>query len=834
MKNRSVFRLSLLVHSVSLALFSYGAAAESFNSSLLVGNSADMDWSNSKLVMTPGAYDLDVYVNNVWRGKFKLSVANDDQGTLLINKNDVELLDILELDDIVNNKSADKIDVNTLLHGGKSTLVPGALRLDLEIPQAYVKEQSRNWVSPQKWDQGINGLYSNYNFNYYNFHGLQDGYSNSDNLYLSLNSGLNLYGFHLLDSSSWMRYSATGTGRWINATRYVEKPIAAIDSVLRMGRSYTTSDYFDTVRFLGVTLNKSRQMLPDSENVYMPVISGIATSSATISIYQDGHVIHQVNVPPGPFSIRDLMPTGSRSDLSVEVKNTGGSIERFVVPFSSIPDMLREGSSDYQINVGKVDMRNVSDDSQFAQFSYSRGLNNYLTATAGGIWSRDYQSLLLGSAVSIPYAGSLSASVEESQYRLPGDSKRTGEKYSLSWSKYFPTRTNISLATYYYRTQDYASFSDYVLTRSDIKDYGGTGTSTVDSKQAFSTNITQPLGDDFGRLSLSAYWRDYWHGQKSNRQYNLTWSNAYHNVNYAVSLRRTEVTQSYYDYETNYEGDLVTALRSRGRTENSLYFSVTVPMSIFGSAGSLSSHASLRNGKYSSSDVSLSGDTANVDYSVMLNHDQDGNSRAADFYANWKNDYTSMNSGVTLAREYRQLSLGASGNLLAWQGGVLVSPNNGRNFVIIEAPGVVNATVNYDPSTHTNAKGIALVTSATPYRQNNYHLEQDGTQSSDVDLEGNILNVAPYEGSISWLKYKTDTRKLFTFDVKTAEGGQLPFGAVVSGEKNEELGYVAQGSQIFVKSQTLPTSLKVNISKGKVKKTCTIYHPAEQADNICR
>lgn len=147
---------------------------------------------------------------------------------------------------------------------------------------------------------------------------------------------------------------------------------------------------------------------------------------------------------------------------------------------------------------------------------------------------------------------------------------------------------------------------------------------------------------------------------------------------------------------------------------------------------------------------------------------------------------------------------------------------------------MVNAVVNGDTSAHTNSKGIALITSATPYRQNNFHLEQDGTQKSDVDLEGNLLNVAPYEGSISWLKYKTDTRRLFTFDVQTAEGGQLPFGAVVSGAGNEEVGYVAQGSQIFIRSETLPASLKVNISKGKTKKFCTISQPAEHAENICR
>lgn len=834
MKNRFLFRISLLIQSISVALLSIGAGAETFNSSLLVGNSADMDWSNSRLVMKPGVYDLDVYVNNVWRGKFTLSVTNDEKGTLLMNKKDIPFLDILRLDDVVNKYSSDKLDVNTLLHGGKSTLEPGTLRLDLEVPQAFVKERSRNWVSPQKWEQGINGFYTNYNFNYYNFRSLQKGFSDSDNIYLSLNSGLNLYGWHLLDSSSWMRYSSMGKGNWLNNTRYVEKPIASIDSVLRIGRSYTASDYFDTVRFRGITLNKSRQMLPDSENVYMPVITGIANSSAVISISQDGHVIHQVNVPPGPFAIRDLMPTGSRSDLSVEVKNTGGSIERFVVPFSSIPDMLRPGSSDYQVNVGKVDLRSVDDNSNFAQFSYSHGVNNYLTASAGGIWNEDYHSLLLGGALSVPYAGSVSASVEESQYRLPGDGGRHGEKYSLSWSKYFPTRTNISLASYYYRTQDYASFSDYIFIKSNIKDYGGTGTSTVNSKQAFSASINQPLGDAFGQLSLSAYWRDYWRGQKSSRQYNLTWSNAYNSVNYSVSLRRSEVTQSYYDYETNYEGDLVTALRKRGKTENNLYFSVTIPISIFGSGGSLSSHVSAQNGKYSSSDVSMSGEVHDFDYSLMLSHDSESDSHTADLYTSWKNDYTSMNSGATLSREYRQLSLGASGNVLLWQRGILVSPNNGRNFVIIDAPGVVNAVVNGDTATHTNTKGIALVTSATPYRQNNFHLEQDGTQSSDVDLEGNLLNVAPYEGSISWLKYKTDTRKIFTFDVLAANNSQLPFGAIVTGAGNEELGYVAQGSQIFIKADVLPNSLKINISKGKAKNSCVVSQPTEKIVNICR
>ncbi|KAE9859084.1 fimbria/pilus outer membrane usher protein, partial [Escherichia coli] len=205
----------------------------------------------------PGAYDLDVYVNNAWRGKFDMTIANDGKGTVLVPKDDVPLLGIRDLDDLVANKSNGQIDISTLLHGGKSTLTPGELRLDLEVPQAFVVTEKQNWVAPQKWDQGINGVFTNYNLNYYNFYGLREGYTNSDNIYLSLNSGLNMSGWHLLDNSTWMRYSNMGKGYWINPTRYLEKPIVGIEALMRVGRTYTTSDYFDTIRFRGLTLNKS-------------------------------------------------------------------------------------------------------------------------------------------------------------------------------------------------------------------------------------------------------------------------------------------------------------------------------------------------------------------------------------------------------------------------------------------------------------------------------------------------------------------------------------------------------------------------------------------------
>ncbi|CAH4970217.1 fimbria/pilus outer membrane usher protein [Klebsiella oxytoca] len=831
MKYKKILRRGLLVKSIWAALYISSSSAEDFNNSLLMGNSANMDWNNKAVIMTPGEYVFDVYINDDWKGKYTFIVENDNKGTLKIKTSDVRMLDIRDLEPVLALEKEAYINVDKILHGGSRSLKPGEMRVNLEVPQAYVNRTERNWISPEKWDSGINGAFTNYNLSYYNFRGKTAGYTDSENVYLSLNSGLNFGGWHLIDNSSYSRSSSGESGKWRNSTRYLERPFAAINAIVRVGDAYTSSEYFDSVRFRGLTVNKSQLMLPDSQRVYMPVVSGVAISSAVVRVLQDGNVIYQITVPPGPFAIRDLMPTGSRNELRVEVKNNDGQVEIFTVPFSSMPEMLRPGTSDYRFNVGEVNMRGTSDSSKFLQYSYTYGVNNYMSIFAGLMLSNDYKSWLAGSTVSLPYIGSFSGNVEQARYQLPDAENQSGEKYSVSWSKYFQTKTNVTLASYYYRTQDYASFSDYIATRENLDRLGYINT-TRNSKQAFSASVSQTLPQKFGKLTLTGFWRNYWNNQRSNRQYNLTYSNNYQNITYSLSLRRTEYTQSYYD--SDYDGDEVSNLRKKKNADESLYFSLTIPMSIFETHATVSSRTTVEKGKYTNSDVSLSGEAKDINYSMVLTNDNDAKSRSADLYASWDTSYSSLSTGLTEATDYRQMSLGASGNILAWSSGILASGTTGRNFVIIDAPGLSNAVVNGNTAVRTNTKGQALSTSAVAYRQNYYRLDPDGNQDSSVDLLGNIEYIAPYEGSITYLKYKTDTRKTFTLNVTRPGNEALPFGAAVMDEQGSLLGYVSQGSQVYLKADTLPKVLKVNISSKKQKQYCSVVAPTENGLNTCR
>lgn len=53
------------------------------------------------------------------------------------------------------------------------------------------------------------------------------------------------------------------------------------------------------------------------------------------------NIIYQTTVPPGPFTLQDVYPSGYGSDLEVSVKEADGSVEVFSVPYASVAQLLR-------------------------------------------------------------------------------------------------------------------------------------------------------------------------------------------------------------------------------------------------------------------------------------------------------------------------------------------------------------------------------------------------------------------------------------------------------------------------------------------------------------
>ncbi|EOC3495394.1 fimbria/pilus outer membrane usher protein, partial [Shigella sonnei] len=173
------------------------------------------------------------------------------------------------------------------------------------------------YVPPENWERGINAFYTSYYVSQYYSDYKASG--NSKSTYVRFNSGLNLLGWQLHSDASFSKTN-NNPGVWKSNTLYLERGFAQLLGTLRVGDMYTSSDIFDSVRFRGVRLFRDMQMLPNSKQNFTPRVQGIAQSNALVTIEQNGFVVYQKEVPPGPFAITDLQLAGGGADLDVSVK----------------------------------------------------------------------------------------------------------------------------------------------------------------------------------------------------------------------------------------------------------------------------------------------------------------------------------------------------------------------------------------------------------------------------------------------------------------------------------------------------------------------------------
>ncbi len=83
---------------------------------------------------------------------------------------------------------------------------------------------------------------------------------------------------------------------------YLFRALPALRSKLTLGQTYLSSAIFDSFRFAGLTLASDERMLPPSLQGYAPKISGIANSNAQVTVSQNGRILYQTRVSPGPLS----------------------------------------------------------------------------------------------------------------------------------------------------------------------------------------------------------------------------------------------------------------------------------------------------------------------------------------------------------------------------------------------------------------------------------------------------------------------------------------------------------------------------------------------------
>lgn len=787
-----------------------------FNMDHLVGSARE---SNIKRFyddgdIPDGKQDMDIYVNDIWKGSYVLQF-HSNQKDIYITADKASSLGVNLSTLVPEEQPKGTYTLNKIVQGGNVQVDVSTLSVKLTIPQRFVHRIETNYVAPEFWSEGISALMLSYNATWYQTNQKSITHATRSDLYVGTESGMNIWGWQLRDNSVFSKNSGT-SDKWQNNTRYIRKPLVSITSNVTAGDIYSPGSLFDSLRMRGISLVSDENMRPNSQKGFAPIIRGTAQSNALVKVIQNGHVIYQENIPPGPFAIHDIQPTGSAGDLLVSINESDGTVKSFNVPFSSVPNMLKEGVWKYELSAGTARPSGVSYQPNFIQGSFSYGLNNLVTGYTGFIGSNHYMSYLLGSAWNLPI-GAFSLDVLHADTTLPGHKMR-GQNMRMSFSKFMDmTATNFTLASYYYSTQGYYSFNEAIYSYDNYhhyKDYydlanKGTGRdsqgfdhSTWDvlrgarPKNTLTLNVTQSLGQGNGAFFISGSRREYWTENKKNQEYQLGYSNMWKDISYSLSASRTHNTRSR-EEETNF------------------YLSTSIPFSIFGKNTWMSMGISAKESHYQYSNISLNGtllESNKLSYSLSGANQQGGQTQVS---ANtvYRTPFSTLGASLSESHDYRQSGLSARGTgvVIPWH--LLTANEVGKTMTIINAPQAHGLKVNGDESILTNKSGLALVPYSTPYRRNTFTLSSSD-ESSGAEVIGNIASSIPYEGAVELVTFETDLRKTLIMHAIQKNGHPLPFGAELFDIHKSSIGYVGQSSMLYIKADKKPDRVLVQLKNG--------------------
>lgn len=198
------------------------AAEETFDTHFMIGGMKDQQVANIRLddnQPLPGQYDIDIYVNKQWRGKYEIIVKDNPQETCL-SREVIKRLGI-NSDNFASGKQC--LTFEQLVQGGSYTWDIGVFRLDFSVPQAWVEELESGYVPPENWERGINAFYTSYYVSQYYSDYKASG--NSKSTYVRFNSGLNLLGWQLHSDASFSKTNNNpGCGKAIPCIWNVDLP----------------------------------------------------------------------------------------------------------------------------------------------------------------------------------------------------------------------------------------------------------------------------------------------------------------------------------------------------------------------------------------------------------------------------------------------------------------------------------------------------------------------------------------------------------------------------------------------------------------------------------
>lgn len=686
-------------------------------------------------------------------------------------------------------------------------------RLDMSIPQIWIRSDARGYIPPSEWDEGITAAYLNYNLN-------GNSSDKSDSVFVSLNSGFNIGGFRFRNFSTYnyMNHHTENIyrSRWNSVQNYVEKSIIPLKSELVIGDSTINNNIFESMGFRGVRLYSSEAMLPISMQGYAPVVRGIANSKSTITIRQNGYIVYQTNVNPGPFEINDLTSMALSGDLDVTVEETMGAIQHFIVPYSGIPMLLREGRLVFDLTAGQFRSGNRDQDNPtFFQGTLSRGLKNGVTVFGGTQIASKYRAGLLGIGKNMGHWGALSFDMTHANSTLPNHEKSQGQSYRLLYSKSLnELGTTIQILGYRYSTKGFYNLNEVAYKSMEQlepeKKFDEFGNSFYDpssyynlsftKKGRFQVSVNQNIGK-YGSLYASANYQSYWNAPKDSKSYQIGYANAFKYFTLSLSWAMQDSPNIFNKKTNTIAASISMPLNAffgkRDRVNNEVYSNSSVVRNSYGS---------------NSIQTGLNG-TLGEDRQFSYNVQQGRNSQTGAFgiaaaHVDTKYGSAGANYSFSDGGKDKSLNYDFSGGLILHSGGITFGQTLGDTNILIDAQGAKSVKVENSTNIYTDSRGYAIVPFAENYRLNRVALEAD-SMNEQTEILNNVQNLVPMKGAIVRARFDTRIGHRALITLKHLNE-YLPYGSTITEESQKVSSIVGKDGQAYLSGLKDEGTLKIS------------------------
>ncbi|QJI31247.1 fimbrial biogenesis outer membrane usher protein [Pseudomonas sp. ADAK18] len=744
------------------------------------GAAVDLRFFERGSGVLPGTYNVDLYLNQSLSRRQEITFEADTESGEVRPLLSIGLLreigvDIqrLEQDGLLTAGSddAENYDINRI-ESASVDLEVANLALLLSIPHTYIQRNSRGYVDPSLWDEGITAGFSDYQANF--SRNSSNGFK-SDYAYLGLRNGFNIGPWRLRNESSLTQ--GTDMAREFSSNRsYVERDVSSLKSRFSAGELYTNGEIFDSTRIRGVLLGTDIGMLPDNETGYAPVVRGIAETHATVEVRQNGYVIYSTAVSPGAFEIRDIYPGGSNGDLEIKIIEADGRERSYSQAYSYLPVMTRRGNLQYSVAAGQYDAKSSASPS-LVQATGVYGATDNLTTYGGFLRSEGYDALNLGLGLNTSVGG-MSVDVTNSRSQPDQGERKQGQSVRFLYSKTLnQTDTTFTMVGYRYSTEGYRTLSQHVDEQEYVTGRSG-GYSLGRQKSRIDLNVNQSLRGR-GSLFFSAGETSYWNRFGRTKRLQMGYSGNVKDVSYSLSVLRTQSSSN-----------------SQG-SDNQVSLSFSVP---FGGPGRshrfYSDMTSAGNGQRSlQSGVSgYLNEAATLSYSAQAGVTQAD--RSAGIGLGWDAPSARVAGNYSRTGDNRHMDLTASGSVVAHAGGVTFGQPVGETFALIEVPGVKGAGLQ-GSNARSDSAGYIVSSYAQPYRYNWANLDTQ-TLGSDVELSESSKMLVPRRGAIVKARFEAESGRRVQFELSHASVTPIPFGAQVLDEQGRQLAVVDNLSRALV------------------------------------